>query len=733
MVNFAQNNKTLSFERELNSAQYEAVMHKEGPLLVIAGAGSGKTRTLVYRVARLIMDGADPSSILLLTFTRKAAATMLERAAALGGQECHRVHGGTFHGFCHRMLRRHGHLIGFPPGFTIMDQSDSQDLVHLLARQLEFSGKGKKFPSKKALCTIFSKAANSGAMIDEIIQGYYPHMMEHSQAIATIFQAYRDYKKIHSLMDYDDLLLHWLRILKDFPDVRKLVSETYTNIMIDEYQDTNSTQAEIVRLMAQGHNNVMAVGDDSQSIYSFRGANFKNILEFPKIFPGTRIIKLEKNYRTTQPNLDCTNAIIANARQKFTKHLTAHRQGGSKPVLFIGMDEDEQAKFVVNTIKTYLNKGTEPREIAVLFRAAFHSFTLETHLGRAGISFVKRGGMRLVDAAHIKDVVCLLRILINPLDRLSLNRILLLIDRLGPKSAEKIFETLINSDNGLVALSEFKGRATWVKEVKRLGAKLLDLSNSSKGLKHILEELIAWYKPYLESRYFDDYPKRLQELEHLKAISENYQDAIEFLSDLALDPPETDADDPLADNKVVLSTIHSAKGLEWKVVFLISLCEGRFPSHFAEHRPDEIEEERRLFYVAATRAKDNLYLCYPSFVNIQGAGLMPARPSRFLSEIPDTLIDIRRLNNDIRKETSKRRANLKGDNKAVQRETKSQKARISSPDTRASGFSPGDRVRHSIFGKGTILQVIDKVRVKVLFDAAGEKTLRLDFTSLSII
>ncbi len=721
--------REISFERELNSAQYEAVMHDFGPLLVIAGAGSGKTRTLVYRVARLIMDGVDPSSILLLTFTRKAAATMLQRAASLGGTRCHNVHGGTFHGFCHRMLRKYSQLIEYPPGFTIMDQSDSQDLIHLLARQLEFTGKGKKFPSKGALSSIFSKAANTGSMVDEVLESFYPHMLEHSQAVATLYQAYNDYKKAHGLMDYDDLLLNWLQILKKFPNVRKTVSETYRFIMIDEYQDTNIAQAEMVRLMAEGTNNVMAVGDDSQSIYSFRGANFQNILDFPKMFPGTRIIKLEKNYRTTQPNLDCTNAIIANARQKFTKHLTAHRKGGTKPVLFVCMDEEEQARFIVESIKGYLEQGVDPGEIAVLFRAAFHSFGLETHLGRAGISFVKRGGMRLVDAAHIKDLVSMVRLLINPLDRLSLNRILLLIDRLGPKSAEKIYAELSSSSDPLKALSLIKSRAAWAGTVRELGGLLLSLSDQDHDLKGLLERLMEWYRPYLESKHFDDYPKRLQELQQLMAISENYEDAIEFLSDLALDPPETD-DLKDARGKVVLSTIHSAKGLEWKVVFLISLCEGRFPSHFAETRPEEMEEERRLFYVAATRAKDHLYLCCPGFINAQGAGLMPARPSRFLVEIPEKFIDVRQMEKGRpavkRADTPERKGQgrSKGDGKGTRK--------VSGAAVSGS-YRPGDRVRHSIFGKGTITKTIDDVRVTVLFDAAGEKTLRLDYTSLSRI
>ncbi len=722
--------REISLERELNSAQYQAVMHQGGPLLVIAGAGSGKTRTLVYRVARLITEGEDPSSILLLTFTRKAAATMLERAASVGGRECLKVHGGTFHGFCHRMLRRHAHLIGFPAGFTIMDQSDSQDLIHLLARQLEFTGKGKKFPSKGVLCTMFSKAANSGCMIDEVVEGFYPHMTGHIQAISTLFQAYRDYKKAHGLMDYDDLLLHWLRILREFPEVSQTVSNTYRHLMIDEYQDTNSVQAEMVRLMAVGRNNVMAVGDDSQSIYSFRGANFKNILDFPKMFPGTRIIKLEKNYRTTQPNLDCTNAIIANARQKFTKHLTAHRAGGSKPVLFVGMDEEEQARFIVQSISQFIEKGVEPGEIAVLFRAAFHSFGLETHLNRAGISFIKRGGMRLVDAAHIKDLICLLRVMINPLDRLSLNRVLLLIDRLGPKSAEKVYRAMVKAESPLHALSDFSGRAAYVQEVRDLGGLLLSLSESSKDLGGLMGELVKWYRPHLESRYFDDYPKRLQELEQLRAISANYSDAIEFLSDLALDPPEADqAKDE--SGKLILSTIHSAKGLEWKVVFLMGLCEGRFPSRFAENSPDEIEEERRLFYVAATRAKDHLYLCYPSFINVQGAGLMPARPSRFLDEIPEGLIEVKRFGDAAMSRRTREAADKKAASPAALHGKHSRRAKTA--HRMGNEFQAGDRVRHSIFGKGTVVESIDKVRVKVLFDAAGEKTLRLDFTSLFIL
>ncbi len=716
----------ISFERDLNSSQFEAVMHDQGPLLVIAGAGSGKTRTLVYRVARLVLEGNAPENILLLTFTRKAAATMLDRAARIGGTSCQRVQGGTFHGFCHRMLRRYAHLVDYPSSFTIMDQSDSQDLIHLLAKQMELIGRGKKFPSKGALCAIFSKAANSGIMIDEVVERYYPHMSEHVQSMGALFEAYSKYKVAHALMDYDDLLLKWLAVLRNFEQVRENMGLNFRYIMVDEYQDTNMAQAEIVRLMASTHSNVMAVGDDSQSIYSFRGANFKNILEFPRMFPGTRIIKLERNYRTTQPNLDCTNAIIANARQKFTKRLTAHRQGGHPPMLFTAMDENEQATFVTETILEHLKKGVEPEEIAVLFRAAFHSYQLETRLNNAGISFVKRGGMRLVDAAHVKDLVCLLRLVINPRDRLSLNRVLLLIDRLGPKSADKVFLEMTRASSPLEALCKFKGRAVWANEVRKLGGLLLSLSDYSGTLPQLLGELISWYRPYLEAHHSDDYPKRLQELAQLKAMAANYSDALELLSDLALDPPEKN-DGGGESGKVVLSTMHSAKGLEWRIVFVISLAEGRFPSPMAENRPDEIEEERRLFYVASTRAKDHLYFCYPAFINVQGAGLMPARPSRFLGEIPEAL-----LARVKRKVSEKPGPSMAKRGIPLHRVPSGVNGRQPTVQARQTGaFKAGDRVRHSIFGKGTVLEVPDKVRVKVLFDLAGEKTLRLDYTSLS--
>ncbi len=718
--------QSVDFARDLNPEQLEAVETVDGPVLVIAGAGSGKTRTLVYRVAMLIHKGIDPGQILLLTFTRKAASTMLQRASRLVGQRCQEVQGGTFHAFCNRMLRRYAPRIGYPNSFTIMDRGDVQDLLRLLARQLGFAGSSRSFPQKGALAAIFSKVANSTGGLGSILENDYPHLLEYAPALERLFSVYDQYKKSHALMDYDDLLSNWRDVLVENEDVRRRIGEQIRYIMVDEYQDTNKLQAEIVRLMAFGHNNVMVVGDDSQSIYSFRGAHFKNILEFPKLFQGTRIIKLERNYRSTQPNLDCTNAIIASARQKFTKRLVACRRGGRLPGLYVARDEMDQARFVCRKLEELLAQGIKPSEVAVLFRAGFHSYALETELNTAGIPFIKRGGKRLVDAAHIKDMLCILRILINPLDRLSCDRVFLLLEKIGPKTAEKIFTNLLSSQDPLELLAHYPSKAKWAVHLKELGAMLKTLAESVSSVDHTLERIEKWYRPYLENLYPDDWPRRRQELIQLRALSSRYPDAVSLLSDLAIDPPERN--EATRRDSICLSTMHSAKGLEWKVVFIISLAEGRFPAPASNQQADAIEEERRLFYVAATRARDLLFFCYPAFINQSGAGLLPARPCRFLEEIPGNLLEPCRSHEAMpsRKEQHSQpyrrdtRADIKGN--AEYRMT-----------NQHSGFKVGMRVRHPIFGPGKITCVMDAQKIKVMFDVSGEKTLRLDFAELSII
>ena len=730
---------SVDFERELNPEQLRAVEIINGPVLVIAGAGSGKTRTLVYRVARLIQTGVEPNRILLLTFTRKAAATMLTRASRIVGSQCQQVTGGTFHGFAHRMLRRYGHLVGYPGNFTILDRTDMLDLLNLLARQLDLTGPGKRFPRKSVLASIVSKTENCGGSVLKVIEQGYPHLLGELPGLEKLIPVYRKYKKVHALMDYDDLLLRWRDVLKGHAQVRESMGSWFRYIMVDEYQDTNVTQAEIVHLMACGHNNVMVVGDDAQSIYSFRGANFKNIMNFPRMFPGTRIIKLERNYRSTQPNLDCTNAIIANAREKFTKRLVAQRKGGNPPYLYTAKEEVDQAKFVADRIQELLKHGFKPSDIAVLFRASFHSFHLETELNSQGIPFVKRGGLRLLEAAHIKDILSLLRVLINPLDRLSWSRILLLIERLGLKSAEKIFSQLIKSEDPLECLSTYKTKAAWGETARGLGGLLKRLHDMPADLPDLLLQLETWYRPHLERIYHGDYPKRLQELAHLRGLATRYDDAVSMLADLALDPPDQE-DVDWEKGRIVLSTMHSAKGLEWKAVFVLSLAEGRFPSSAVSFRSDELEEERRLFYVAATRAKDFLCFCYPAFISVSGTGLLPARPSRFLEEIPANLLRLwKKEGADTDEKIYQKNIQYMPGVTGTPSKSSEHVQQINSesspgPDQTGSGiFAPGKRVRHPIFGPGQVIRDIGPKKIQVLFDVAGEKTLHLDYAKLSVI
>ena len=721
------------FSGLLNPEQLEAVETIDGPVLVIAGAGSGKTRTLVFRVARLIQAGVDPSQILLLTFTRKAATTMLSRASELIGPRCEQVAGGTFHGFAHGMLRKYAHIMGYPNTFTILDRSDVQELLQFLAKDLDLTGPGKRFPNKAALASIVSKAANRELGLRDMFEKELPHLLTELEGMEKLISAYSTYKKNHALMDYDDLLVVWRDTLKADPGVREAVGRKFRYIMVDEYQDTNTIQADIIRLMATGHDNVMVVGDDAQSIYSFRGANFKNILEFPKVFPGARIIKLERNYRSTQPNLDCTNAIIANARERFTKRLVAQREGGSPPRLYTARDEVDQARFVAEQISSLVKEGIKSSEISVLFRAGFHSFHLETELKNRSMPFVKRGGMLLTEAAHIKDLLSLLRLLINPLDRIALARTLFLIERLGEKGVEKIFSGMIKSKDPFELLADYETKAAWGKSVRDLGLLMRELQDTPSDLPEVLARLEEWYRPHLERIHAEDYPKRLQELGYLKGMAERYEDAVSMLADFALEHQEEGETND--QDRVCLSTMHSAKGLEWKAVFVLSLAEGRFPSPSA--RSAEIEEERRLFYVAATRAKDLIYFCYPAFITVSGTGLLPAKPSRFLGEIPPNFVEViktaphmgQRLDRGLT-DSSSYALNTCGqthmpDMPASRSETQ--------PDQEGRQFHQGTRVRHPIFGPGRVMKVVGPEKVQVLFDAAGEKTLHTAYAKLSVI
>ena len=631
----------IRYETALNPSQLEAVTHTEGPLLVIAGAGSGKTRALTYRAAYLVEKGISPAAILLLTFTRKASQEMLRRAAQLLDERCEKISGGTFHSFANTMLRRYASHMGLDPAFGILDRSDSENLIGLLRKELQPATQQRSFPRKKTLANIFSRAVNKARSLEEIIANDYPHFESHLEIISRLQQTFEIRKQEHHFLDYDDLLIYLRRLLADYPAARDRISASYQYIMVDEYQDTNTIQAEILYLLTQVNRNIMVVGDDAQSIYAFRGANFRNIIDFPKMFPETRIVYLEENYRSIQPILTLTNAIIERAKEKFTKNLFTRRRGGAIPVIVNADDEYSQSRFVVDQIKDLQQQGVALNEIAVLFRASFHSFDLEIELSREGIEFVKMGGFKFIESAHIKDVLAHLRVIANAYDRISWYRILLLIEKVGPKTAQRIFEATLNEQSGYTGLLSAKiGR---IKGLERLKQLISTLDTHPMSISEMGETIIDYYMPILKNRY-DDHPRRAKDLEHLAEIMVRYRSLDQFLTDMALEPPNTSYENSLyagASNsdRLILSTIHSAKGLEWHSVFVIWTLDGRFPSVHSLHKEEELEEELRLMYVAATRAKENLFFTYPGDVYDRSTGLILNRPSRYLDNMPDDILE----------------------------------------------------------------------------------------------
>jgi DNA helicase II / ATP-dependent DNA helicase PcrA len=633
----------IRYEEQLNLSQLQAVTTTEGPLLVIAGAGSGKTRTLTYRVARLMENGVSPASILLLTFTRKAAHQMLLRATQLLDRRCEKVAGGTFHSFGNIILRKYASALGFNPGFAILDRVDAEALISILRKETGSLAKQRSFPRKHTLANIYSRAVNKMISIEEVVCDDYPHLTPDLEAIIGINQEYRKYKRENHFFDFDDLLVYLQQLLKMEPDIRNRISSSFNYIMVDEYQDTNKIQADILYHLTGANKNIMVVGDDSQSIYAFRGANFRNIMQFPQMFPGTRIISLEENYRSVQPILDLTNIIIEQATEKYSKKLFTRIGGGSTPLLVDAADENDQSLFVVSKIQQLCRQGVALDQIAVLFRAGYHSFDLEIELNREQIPFVKVGGFKFVESAHIKDVLAHLRVIHNPHDRISWYRILLLIEKIGPATAQKIYESIrreASGYTGLLTIKSTSGAAAGLKRLKRLFS---TVDTHQMPLAKLGEAVIEYYLPILTGKY-DDHPKRSKDLEQLLAIMERYRDLSLFLTDMALEPPntsigETFSTDTRADNRLTLSTIHSAKGLEWHTVFILWALDGRFPSAHALYKEEDLEEELRLMYVAATRARENLIFTYPNQVYDRMMGMVLDRPSRFIDMIPQSILE----------------------------------------------------------------------------------------------
>ncbi len=632
----------INYKQELNEAQYNAAASIEGAYLIIAGAGTGKTRTLVYRVARLIEIGYDPKTILLLTFTRKAANEMMNRAALLLDDRCSKINGGTFHSFANLTLRKYAKAVGLDPSFTILDQSDSEDVINLIRSQAGFISKQKRFPNKRTLGKVFSLNVNTGKSVEDIINKDYPHFLDDIDKILDIQNVYYNYKYKNNLLDYDDLLIFLKKFLEDLSPAARSLLNSIKFVMVDEYQDTNKLQADIVKALAQLDHNVMVVGDDSQSIYAFRGANFKNIMDFPELFPGSKIIKLEENYRSVQPILDFTNHIIDGSVEKYSKHLYTRITGGTLPNIVAATNENLQSKFIVEKILELSEEGISLSDIAVLFRSSFFSFDLEIELGKANIPFQKFGGMKFIETAHIKDVLAFLRIAANPKDVVSWYRVLLLHEGVGPKTAQKILDDLSIAKLSIKANPENIKKFKYNDNIAKLFQVLFKLHTEKSSPTDKAELVLDYYHPFFKGKY-DDFNKRKKDLDIFVNITENYQSLDSFLSDMAIEPmidsvidmEDTDKEDEY----VTLSTIHSAKGLEWHSVFIIHAVEGFFPSSRSAESTESLEEERRLMYVASTRAKQNLFVTYPMNLYDREAGTTISKPSRFISEMKSELAE----------------------------------------------------------------------------------------------
>ncbi|MBP3192389.1 ATP-dependent helicase [Natronogracilivirga saccharolytica] len=637
-------NYQIPYREQLNTQQLGAVMHDDGPALVIAGAGTGKTRTLVYRVARLVEDGTPPESILLLTFTRRAAREMLNRATDVLDNRCKKVRGGTFHHYCNLLLHRYAEELGYPRNFTLLDQSDAMDTIHHIRSTYYHHLRLKRFPQKQTLSAIFSSMINTRRSLYEVLADGYPRFLEHHDAVAELFDRYNRYKRDNGVMDFDDLLTQTRVLLSGNDDIRRKVASQNRYVMVDEYQDTNNLQADLVALFSSVHENLMVVGDDAQSIYAFRGANFKNILAFPDLYDNCKILKLEENYRSAEPILKLANSLMDKANDKFDKNLYTRRSSGDLPGIVKASNENEQSRFVAQMLLQLREQEIPLNDMAVLFRNGRDSYDLEWELNKLNIPFRKFGGQKFAEAAHIRDVLAHLRVVVNPEDQIAWNRILMLVDGIGPKTASELVNWLrLNKNRGLreadVASKSYK------KQIDQLSEALSDISTKKNKPSEALERIIAYYTPVCENRY-DDHPKRIKDLEAFAGLSRNYTGLDQLLQDLTLEPLDASAMETEASAKdeppLTLTTIHSAKGLEWDTVFIIQCLDGVLPSGYAVENASALDEELRLLYVACTRARERLFISYP-VTRESSYGEFFSNPSRFLEDIPEYILETWKL------------------------------------------------------------------------------------------
>jgi DNA helicase-2/ATP-dependent DNA helicase PcrA len=673
------------YRSELNEEQFRVVTAKPQASLVVAGAGSGKTRVITYRVAYLIEQGVSPQRILLATFTNRAAREMLRRVEALtGSQNVHRVWGGTFHRIANMILRRHAVSIGFDQNYSILDSEDARDLINLCIEDAAIDTKKKRFPKSEVIQNIISYANNTDLPIENVIIGKYPYFEMLTQQIKRVDHIFQSRKRERNVMDYDDLLLNWKRLLVEKPEIADVYAEQFQHILVDEYQDTNRLQAEIIDLLAVKHRNVMVVGDDAQSIFAWRGAEFTNIYEFPKRYPEAAVYKLETNYRSTPEILGLANTSIACNRRQFPKLLQAVRRSRDfKPALVPCSDVDQQSAFVASRILELRDDGTPLEDIAVMYRSHYHSIELQLELSRRNIPYRVQSGIRFFEQAHIKDVISYLRVIVNPRDELSWKRVLKMIPGVGNKTANRLYEMLASTTEETQTRGEGQSVLLSLNEGSKADAGVLPNAmmrisdalqagrlRSSQPLKDFIElleiltsqenrnnptkqiELILshGYESYLRENY-ENADVRIEDIKGLAAFAARYKSTEEFLSELALLSTERFAEaQPLVGEEVIegsesdelltLTSVHQAKGLEWKAVFMIWAAEGKFPSPRSLKEIDSEEEERRLWYVALTRAKDELYITYPLMITDYNRQTVLQKPSRFVMECPPALFEI---------------------------------------------------------------------------------------------
>ena len=654
-------NLQIDYAAELNEQQHAAVTAPPGPSLVIAGAGSGKTRTLTYRVAFLLEQGIPPDRILLLTFTNKAAKEMMLRVNDLLGQKMEALWGGTFHSIGNRVLRRYSDLLGYQRDFTIMDREDARHLITACIAESGVDRKKLEFPKAEVLGEIISMSLNTRKPLRQYLEQEYAYFADVAAQIEDIEKRYTARKRDANAMDFDDLLALWLKLLEEHEDVREAYQRRFQFVLVDEYQDTNKLQSDLIDLLATRHHNVMVVGDDAQSIYAWRGANYQNILKFPDRYPETRIYKIETNYRSTPEILRVANAAIAANTQQFTKELAPARKSGSRPALVVCEDASQQALFIARRVLQLHEEGVALHKMAVLYRSHFHALELQLELTRQQIPFTITSGVRFFEQAHVKDVTAYLKLATNPRDELSFKRIAQLLPGIGAKGADKLWRKFAKSESeGSAARAASGPRETetpvalqlqscaesvpkkaaipWAQLVATMAQLEQQKADASRMIRLVVD---AGYDEHLKENY-TNYISRSEDLQGLAAFANQFHTIEDFLTQLAL-LTNVDAEDerPVErdDEQLRLSTIHQAKGLEFDVVFIIMLCEDLFPAERSLKSPGGEEEERRLLYVAITRARNELYLSYPLIRSVPGGAAERQEPSRFLRDIPSNLVD----------------------------------------------------------------------------------------------